>query len=152
MGCDIHAYVERLNDAGKWEFVEDADPFDCRSYGIFGFLADVRNYSCSPVIAEPRGLPDGLSAEAQDEYDRWDTDAHTASWLLLSELVAYDYDQPMNDRRITRNGDGGVTGTPEEGTVMTVRDFLGEWYMREIERLAAIGEPERVRVTFWFDN
>jgi len=157
MGCDIHAHLEQQNDTGDWLLVEHADPFDCRSYGIFGFLADVRNYSAVPPISEERGLPVDVSPDVRDDYLEWDTDAHTPSWLLVSELVEFDYSQEMNDRRVTRqvgpkSFDGGVTGSPEEGTVMTYREFLGSWYEREIERLANFGDPARLRVVFWFDN
>lgn len=156
MGCDIHAYVERLNGAGEWEFV-DIPVFDCRAYGIFGFLADVRNYSLVPPITEPRGLPDSLSPQVANEAKWWNDDMHTESWLIVSELARFDYNQYMNDRRVKRqigpnSWDCGATGAPEEGTVKTYRDFLGDWYMREIERLASVGDPDKVRVVFWFDN
>jgi hypothetical protein len=62
VGTDITAHVEVRHD-GQWRPVpfdtrptaEGEGPFAWRSYAVFGFLADVRNYSHSPVIAQPRG-------------------------------------------------------------------------------------------------
>lgn len=157
MGCDIHAYVEQRNDGGQWAKVPDVWPFDGRSYSTFGFLADVRNYSLVPPIAEPRGLPDDVSQEVADDHAEWDTDAHTESWLSVRELVDFDYDQVMNDRRVKRqiglnSWDHGATGAPEEGTPKTYREFLGEHFMHEVENLQKLGDPDQFRVTFWFDN
>src|SRR5882724_8843475 len=110
MGCDIHSSAEvRVN--GAWRQVCDAfdldeydrkmygkdkgdEPFDWRDYGLFGFLADVRNYSASPVIAEPRGLPDDLDMDEETRREHADGWYHTESWLSLAELLAYDYDAP----------------------------------------------------------
>ena len=70
MGCDIHSYAEvRNKETGKWEqafnFVtlndfdknylnrEKGDyPFDWRAYGMYGFLAGVRNYSCMVYLTD----------------------------------------------------------------------------------------------------
>lgn len=152
MGCDIHTHVERQDGDGDWRPVAGQEPFRARRYGIFGFLADVRNYSAVPPIAEERGLPDDVSATVKSDHVRWGFDAHSATWLLVSELAEFDYDRQVNDRRITRDGDGGVTGIPEEGSVMTYREFLGRGFMEEIEKLKALGAPDRHRVVMWFDN
>src|SRR5690242_9164201 len=140
MGCDIHVTAEVRTESG-W-----ADSgwlvFDCRDYGIFGFWADVRNYSESPVIAEPRGLPDdaAMTAEQREEWaDGW---YHSASWLTLAELLAYDYDQTFWDRRITRDGNGAALAEEGEGRHVTLREFLGAWYFAELERLRSLGSPE----------
>jgi hypothetical protein len=148
MGCDIHAYAEVRTPHG-WG-ASDLDVFDGRNYGIFGFFADVRNYSHSPVIAEPRGLPDDVSSAIRKEGD-W-TDAHSHSWLTLAELLAYDYDQTFWDRRIERDGNGAALAEEGEGEHLPLREFLGTWYFTELDRLAALGAPEDVRIVFWFDN
>jgi len=50
MGCDIHLFVERRQDSGKWERVEPpkglskyGEWFPGRSYDTFAILANVRN-------------------------------------------------------------------------------------------------------------
>ena len=98
MGCDIHAYAEKQTLNG-YEMIDDFYPFDYRHYGLYGFLADVRNYSAIKPIAETRGLPH-CSDGVQKEYDKWDMDAHSSSWLSLEELERFDYDAEMEDRRV----------------------------------------------------
>lgn len=136
VGTDIKCIAQR--PAGdQWEFVSWA--FDWRSYAQFGFLADVRNYSQSPVISEPRGRPDDLSA-ADD--DRVHEDLSSSSWLSLDELEAFDYDQAFEDRR-----EGGQTLPPGEGSMVTLREFLGEGFFDEIARLRSLGAA---RIVFGF--
>lgn len=143
MGCDIHSWAEVKKD-GKWVRIFDepftdygdsrtSEPFGWRSYGMFAFLADVRNYSHVPVLAEPRGLPDDsewlnsaweyayennpMSGELIP-YEERETNKrnlednpnwHTFSWITLRELVDFDYRQKFENRRqsktiITGNG------------------------------------------------
>src|ERR1044071_9276747 len=98
MGCDIHTYVEQRDFDGTWQRVEwpDADrerfvfgPFDWRDYGMFGFLADVCNYSAVPTITERRGLPDDVSASLREMAQN--PDFHSGSWLSVCELSGFDY-------------------------------------------------------------
>lgn len=156
MGCDIHTFVERRDDTGAWQVLDGEHPFNWRSYGMFGFLADVRNYSAVPPIREPRGLPNGVSQEVRGVYEGWD-DYHTPTWLTVRELAEFDYTRTMNDRRVIRqtspNGrDGGVTGTPEEGQLEPFSEFLGTEFLAEIEHLKMLGSTDKVRVVLWFDN
>jgi hypothetical protein len=150
MGCDIHAIAE-VRTAGRWT-ASDWTVFDGRNYGIFGFLADVRNYSESPVIAEPRGLPDDVDMTDEQRQEWADGWYHSASWLTLAELLAYDYDRVFWDRRITRGNNGAARAEEGEGEHLPLREFLGEWYFTELQRLGALGVPEDVRLVFWFDN
>lgn len=152
MGCDIHAYAERKN-GDVWEDVGEIFEH-VRSYALFGFLADVRNYSEVPPIAPQRGIPDDVSGDVQAAYENWDSDAHSSSWLSLAELLAFDYDQTTEDRRVTRQigpraWDGGCTAEPGDGKRTTFRAFLVDWYFAELERLKTIGAE---RIIFWFDN
>jgi len=153
MGCDIHAYAEKMAGGG-WVHVADIHPFDCRDYGLFGFLAGVRNYSAVTPIAVPRGIPKDASQYVREQYEYWDTNAHSASWLLVSELASFDYDAMMEDRRCTRQTgpncwDGGQTADPGDGKNMTYREFLGRHFFTDLRRLQDAGAE---RVVFWFDN
>ena len=52
----------------------DADkkdnPFDWRSYSMFGFLADVRNYNqCEPIAKPKFYIPKDCSDEIRKEYE-----------------------------------------------------------------------------------
>ena len=86
MGCDIHSFAERLNkQTNKWEKVGDAfsldeygktrfkkdkgdSPFDWRSYSVFAFLADVRNYDHCEPISYPKGLP-GITLKSSYQFN-----------------------------------------------------------------------------------
>lgn len=154
MGCDIHCYAEKRNEQGVYEPIECDEPFGDRSYGIFGFLANVRNYSGVTPIADPRGIPADVSDFVKEEHASWSCDAHSASWLSTEELLAFDYDALTEDRRVTKRTsggwlDGGCTAEPGEGKAMTYREFLGEWFFNDLEDLKKHGAE---RVVFWFDN
>lgn len=149
MGCDIHSHAERKNAAGQWEKVPDLAPFDSRGYGTFGFLADVRNYSGLTPIAEARGLPEDVSAEVAAEHEGWSSDAHSASWLTVAEMAAFDYDAMCEDRRCMRNGNGWSTCAPSEGRQQTYREFLGPWFFEDLQKLQ---DAAAERIVFWFDN
>lgn len=146
MGCDIHTQAERKVN-GKWEAISGFVPFDWRSYGMFAFLAGVRNYSAVPPISEPRGLPD-------DAVQSDDLGDHSFSWLSMDELLAFNYDQPLEDRRYTRQEgpnffNGGATAEAGEGTMTTYREFLGKAFFADLEKLKAAGAE---RVVFGFDS
>lgn len=145
MGCDIHIIVQVLKD-GVWSTL-DYDPEFYRSYNLFGFLANVRNMSQSPVISEPRGMPEDVEVEENDDWcmgylkdgETW-MGEHSYSWLLASELVNYDYSQTFTDMRDHRK------------PVVTLKEFLGG-YINEFHRLAGLADnPEHVRMVFGFDS
>ena len=121
MGTDIHLYVEHRVD-GKWASADVWEPskyeddktiltvpygkhfYDNRNYDLFAILAGVRNGRGFAgidtgdgfvPIAEPRGLPDDMSPEMLKESEHLD---HTPSWLLLSELLAYDWTRTTTKR------------------------------------------------------
>lgn len=155
MGCDIHSYAER-KAGDKYEFIADqkfadgySTPFDWRAYGMFAFLAGVRNYSDLTPIAEQRGWPADASAAAQEDFETWGPDAHSPSWLSVEELAAFDYEQPMEDRRVMRGGNGGCTAKAGGGQMTTFREFLGEQFFEDLAKLKDAGAD---RVVFFFDN
>lgn len=197
MGCDIHSFAEhRVN--GKWERLGDIfpldkfdreyrkkdfgdEPFPYRSYALFGFLADVRNYSHSEVISQPKGYPSDseylnsiskyaydinpMSGEDIPENEREtnlsdlvnDGNYHNASYLTLAELLSFDYEKQFWDRRVTKqtgpNSFNGASLAEEgEGEIVTYRNHLGATYFNHIEILRQYGAPEDVRVVFYFDN
>lgn len=153
MGCDIHTHAEKRIE-GKWRRIARLEPFESRTYGTFAFLAGVRNYSGVKPIAEGRGIPEDASEGTRDEHESWGVDAHSASWLSLEELLAFDYNAEMEDRRYTRQEgpnawNGGATCEPGQGKRQTWREFLGECFFMDLDQLKAEGAE---RVVFWFDN
>lgn len=156
MGMDIHTRAQRRTPNG-WEdvrggFVEGADPFDWRSYGMFGFLGvATRNYSRAPaIVAEPRGLPADCGDELRDEFDG----LIYKSFLSIEELLSFDYDHEFEDRRTARKVDAGYvnhahTCDPGDGEVTTLRAFLGEDFFSDLERLKVLGAH---RIVYGFDS
>lgn len=177
MGCDIHSHVEVRKD-GQWSIAgpifplegfdlkwslehgggtHGVEPFGHRNYGWFGFLANVRNYSHTPCIQEPRGLPMELAQEVKEDSDGWGGDGHSHSWLTLRELLDYDYDQVFWDRRVTKQTapncwNGAALANEGEGRKLPLRDFLGEGFFAYLKHMKILGDPDDVRVVFWFDN
>lgn len=173
MGCDIHCFAEKRNN-GKWEKVGDVftldeyeasyykkeksdHPFSWRSYSMFAFLACVRNYDhCNP-ISTPRGLPSDISPEVKEEYNSWDTDAHSSSWLSAKELLNFDYDKTFENRRTTVQiapnvFNGAGLAEKGQGQMISYRDNLGVFFFKHLEELKNVGNSEDVRIVFWFDN
>lgn len=153
MGCDIHPYVEVRQPDGTWSRV-DVTVFNYRIYAIYGFLANVRNYSASPTIALPRGLPSDVSREVAAEYD---VDYHSASWLTLRELQSYDYEQQFENRRHrpqVQHHSADFIGVRYFGrpSYVVLKDFLSDIFFRDVARLAELGNADDVRVVFWFDS
>jgi hypothetical protein len=144
MGCDIHTRAEKRVD-GVWTTIPKLRPFHWRQYGMFGFLADVRNYSAVTPIAPSRGLPDDVILDDDNEYELGE---HSFSWLSVQELLDFDYDQKMEDRRVTRQV-GGCTAEPGGGRTMTYREFLGPDFFRDLKKLKQAGAE---RVVFGFDS
>lgn len=91
MGTDIHCAVERLGPhvtlggEARWRFGGVVSLPRC--YPMFGVMAGIRGDL--PCIARRRGIPadlDDYTAEAEILGE------HSKSWLLLSELRAYTWD------------------------------------------------------------
>lgn len=168
MGCDIHSVAEYYDasakkwrgktiflkspyDEGSWRI---RGPFEYRNYGVFGFLANVRNYSGVPPLSEPRGLPSDISGTADDLVAYWNIDGHSHSWLTVEELTKFNYDAIVEDLRVTRElapgfFNGGCTAEEGEGVTMTWREFLGPLFFEDLEELQKEGIQ---RIVFWFDN
>jgi hypothetical protein len=73
---------------------------------------------------------------------------------FLSRAFDFDYDQPIEDRRIRRQvapniWSGAATSDPGEGRTTTYREFLGRDYFDALNSLGASGGD---RIVFWFDN
>lgn len=119
MGCDIHLYVEKQNELGVWESVDefkiesyddeehyyvdyDKQFYSRRNYNLFAILADVRNGrgfagiktgdGFNP-ISDPRGLPEDVSKMVGKLAEQWDCAGHSYSYFTVEELLAYDWTQ-----------------------------------------------------------
>jgi hypothetical protein len=101
--------------------------YDGRNYYLFALLADVRNYSGEIIpFRKPRGLPEDLSKILRDQNEEWDSDGHSHSYFMLSELLSFDWGP--------------------------YRDWCRDFIEGTIPALQALGDPDDVRFVFWFDN
>lgn len=163
MGCDIYSVAQVQDDYGNWNFVNPGfpgwdentttyEPFNWRHYGMYGFIANVHNYSFVPVLAGARGYPPDLSE--CDDYinDHW-LGEHSHSWLLVSELAEFDYNQTFENRRTMRNGDGRADTGPGNGEITTYREFLGKNFFRDLGILKSLNpDHNKIRIVFGFGS
>lgn len=150
MGCDIHCYGEKKIEGDYTREYVGQFFTDIRSYGLFGWLADVRNYSgIVPLKGVYEGLPVGACDRIKREYKSWEYAAHNLHYVKVDTLLKVDYEQIIEDRRVTRNGNGGCTCEPGEGRFLTLREFLFEGYFEELDRMQQLDVE---RIIFWFDN
>lgn len=138
----MQAYAEKKVD-GEWQNCTPDNFFDIQCYALYGFLANVRNYAMVTPLSEPRGLPPDLSPEVSRvaEEDNWHW--HSTSWLSVAELIEFDYDQPVENRRVT----GANTCPPGEGEMTTYRKLFPKLFFDDLEKLRDL---EADRIVFWF--
>lgn len=166
MGTSITTQVQTLTDNG-WEDVHDAiftwygevthRPFSEQNYGVFAFLANVRNYACVPVLSEPRGLPQ-VERPAEEVDNLWEfngttewpvhEDNYSATWYLLSELLEFDYDTEFENRRNDASADN--PHPVGSGKYMTVREYLKPKFFEDLDILKRLGDPDKTRVILSF--
>lgn len=157
MGCDIHTITQERLGETYW-YDTRFTPFDWRGYGMYGFLADVRNYSEVPPLSTPRGLPIDFQIVEDRHGATWMGD-YSYSWFLLSELLNFDYKKTFLDKReggwITPNFfDGAAKG---EGVETTFEDFLRPCYFRDLNYMKQYctynnTSPDNYRIVFGFDS
>jgi hypothetical protein len=159
VGSDIRSCTEVRNAVGQWEYVPYSPFSGGRSYAIFGFIGDERNYSHSPVLASYRDVPQDATPETRalfyDEYGP--VGYHGINWLSLKEMLDYDYEQVFWDRRVTKQTadnvwDGAALAEEGEGRHVTMREFLGRWYFDVLSVLRRFGYSEDVRIIFGFSS
>lgn len=139
MVCDIHTEID-LKQNGIWKTDVEVStffkPFPFRDYNLFDFLANVRS-SGSPAIAAKRGLTPDRQARVDAYFEEmnngeprwggWDdapcqfNGCHSISWVLLSELVEYDYDKTFVIAETQRK--------------ISFREYLGKGYFENIEKI-----------------
>lgn len=173
MGCYIRTFVE-VRERGKWNIFEEdhftlseydrvrlkkdkgESPFDCQDYDMFGFLADVRNRANCFPISKPKGLPydseylneagydsGGLGWMDNDSTRRDDLqrDYNSHSYLTARELLEFNY-----EKTFVNQWEGSNTYDKE----ITYREHLGLAFFVHLEELKQLGEPDDVRIVFYF--
>jgi hypothetical protein len=156
MGTTMHCFIEAYDrDSRRWRFVrpEKLQVFDNVAYSIQGFFGnDHRNYAHCPMISQPKGFPNNCSQTTRVLL----SEHYSVSWLSLKELQDYNYDKVFWNRRIVREEkpnffNGSAIAREGEGTHMTIRHHLGEWYFNEIRKLEkVIDDRTKIRIIFGF--
>lgn len=138
MGCDIHLHQEVKID-GEWHYYGEADV--TRWYALFSKMAGVRNYlGGQEPIDQPRGIPEDCSLMTKVHYERWGSDAHSASWLNADEIAHLEQWVEENGSEIHRTG-RGLFGW-----------LFGTSWGEFAEEKQYCEPVEDIRFVFWFDN
>lgn len=78
-------------------------------------------------IVDQRGFPDDASDDLKDHYQGWEWDAHSTSYITLTELLNVDWNK--------------------------YEDVHLEGFLKSIEKMKKIDQnPDNVRCVFWFDS
>lgn len=148
MGYDISTWIEQRTADGAW-IRRPGSLLNDRNYDVFGFLGSVRNYGDVEPICEMRGLPTDASDELKARFgvdDPWN-DNFGESWLSFRELIDHDYEREVEDC-----GDGRNTVPRGQGKKKTLREFLGEGFFDDLEKMKSVDNPDDWRIVFWFSN
>ena len=110
-------------------------PYGGRCYSLFGILAGVRNTSNMMIGGGwgLKGMPDDASPQVQGMSDDWDVDGHSHNYFTVQELLDSDYNKMKKD----------------ELTTLGIDPYF---FNTTLPQLQKIGNPEDVRIIFWFDN
>lgn len=139
MGCDIHMYIE-VKIEGQWHYYGEANIK--RNYNLFSRLAGARLSERFPPIVAPRGVPDDLSAVTRMHLSRWESDAHTESWLSHDEMMKV-YGEFDND-------DWCDYDKNVPFTVYLLGNCVTDYKDEDYED--SYSDIENMRFVFWFDN
>ena len=135
----------RVAPAGSgWDYAYTKDmikspftnqPYGGRCYSLFGILAGVRNTSNTMIGGEfnLKGVPDDASPSVKEMSDEYDIDGHSHNYFTVQELLDSDYNK-MDKNELTTLG------------------IDPYFFNTTIPQLQKIGNPEDVRIIFWFDN
>lgn len=100
-----------FDDGSPYNEPKHAHPYDQRNYSLYAILANVRNgYGFAgldtgdgfQIISPPRGIPSDATEEYLKEVKNWGADGHSHSWLYLSEILAFDWNQTTVRRGVVK--------------------------------------------------
>lgn len=129
------------------------------------------------TIVEPRGFPRDMNPFYREAFDEEELDlTFCHSWLLVQEIIDFDWDnqfvihehyvEPENAHLFHKNNNFPYDNFPKDAMLAYIqqkdkqlslvrwkesyREFVGcsEWL---IEELLKLGDPQKVRVIFWFE-
>lgn len=174
--CQETRLIDKDGELGAYDKMRERECWECgRQYPAFAVLANVRNgYGFGGIetgeaitpVAEPRGLPEDVSAEVRALYDDesyndadpkfWLGD-HSWSWVTLRELEDYNADAGQNRCGVIAwedwlEWDGG---RPKEWSGAIVGPGIVTLSVSEaVAMLESGGPPEGIRpyVNVWWEE
>ena len=123
---EVYKYNTKLSDP------RTDQPYCGRNYGLFGVLAGVRDGSFDMITEYLRGLPDDVSEEVSKISDDWEMDGHSHNYIYLNEILESSY-YKMSDEELEQYG-------------------FTYFFRTVVNDLLEIGNPDNLRLVFWFDN
>lgn len=164
MGTSVSTLTE-VNIANSDWSIDPFSPFQVQNYGVFAFLANVRNnFMLAPVSYHP-GLPDGHESIEQiinmlgdkgfvSRYPYGILEGYFQVHVYLSDLVKFNYDQQFEDRRnyACWPPDFKDSVEPGDGVITTYRELLGEKYFDDLNSLKNISRQGDVRIILAFES
>lgn len=119
-------YDDGSNKYDWYSLFEDPLYID-RNYIVFSVLANVRNrYKILP-ISKPKELPHDVTSRTLKESNDYGIDGHSHSWLTVQELLSYKWSS-------------------------IYYEYTEHFRKINIPALVSLGNPDDVRIVFWFDN
>ena len=119
---------------GLFPYPYGDQPYSGRCYRLFGALAGVRDTSVDMVVpGRWDALPDDVSVEIEDLSDEWGMDGHSHNYLTLRELMNSKYYKMSADELYDMGMDA-------------------YFFKTMVPDLQKFGNPDDIRLVFWFDN
>lgn len=132
--ADDHLHWYEADKKGLFPYPYSDQPYGGRCYRLFGLLAGVRDTSIDMVVPDRYGyLPDDVSVEIEDLSDEWGIDAHSHNYLTLRELMDSKYNKMST----------------EELEEMGIDSYFFKTLLPDLQKF---GNPDDIRIVFWFDN
>ena len=132
--ADEHLHWYEADQKGLFPYPYSDQPYGGRCYRLFGALAGVRDTSIDMIVpGRWDALPDDESDEVKGISDEWGMDAHSHSHLTLRELMNSKY-YKMSTKELY---DMGIDAY---------------FFKTLVPDLQKFGNPDDIRIVFWFDN
>jgi hypothetical protein len=158
MGCDIHGYIEvRPHWSKDWSSMTDLGVLLGRNYDMFSKFFGVRQMTEFTPLFANRGVPEysdrqkkhddwDSRCETQKEYERWDGDAHSASYFYANELDKIDLDESKRSGYISEYEPDGKGGWKDTGMGFGWSSVLEDYDTSTLETTGVISKDKK---TMW---
>ena len=131
---DKHLGWWEANEKGLLPYPYSDQPYGGRCYRLFGALAGVRDTSIEMIVpGRYNQLPDDVSVELESMSDDFGVDGHSHSYLTLRELMDSKY----------------YKMTEQELADMGIDPYFFKTMVPDLQKF---GNPDDIRIVYWFDN